>query len=100
MSSMKTCANCKEPWVDGNKYCLFCGAPYKQVNYIRPDHPCIYGPPPAPPQKGLLRNLKTALRKLFGNNRFDPKLPAERPKTSIDHPFGMDESLFGGKNDK
>ena len=42
----KVCANCGGDYVDGDKYCRFCGAPMGAPHYAALDFACIYGPPP------------------------------------------------------
>lgn len=43
---LKVCANCKNTFVQGDKYCRYCGAPLGKPDYIEEDFACIYGPPP------------------------------------------------------
>ena len=40
------CANCGNEYVEGDKYCRFCGAPNGDPRYVVTDFSCIYGPPP------------------------------------------------------
>lgn len=42
----KVCANCKHDYIDGDRYCRFCGAPMGKPDYIEENYACIYGPPP------------------------------------------------------
>ena len=42
----KVCANCRENYIDGDRYCRFCGAPMGTPDYIEMDFARIYGPPP------------------------------------------------------
>ena len=42
----KVCANCKETYIEGDKYCRFCGAPMGEPDYIPENFACIYGPAP------------------------------------------------------
>ena len=42
----KVCANCKNTYREGDKYCRYCGAPLGQPEFIDEDFACIYGPPP------------------------------------------------------
>ena len=42
----KVCANCKSTYIEGDKYCRYCGAPMGKPAYIPEDFACIYGPPP------------------------------------------------------
>ena len=43
---LKVCANCKNTYRDGDKYCRYCGAPLGKPAYIEEDFMTIYGPPP------------------------------------------------------
>ena len=45
-SKRKVCANCKNIYIEGDRYCRFCGAPLGKPKYINEDFGCIYGPPP------------------------------------------------------
>lgn len=42
----KVCANCKNTYIEGDKYCRYCGAPLGKPDFIPEDFACIYGPPP------------------------------------------------------
>ena len=42
----KVCANCGNNYMEGDKYCRFCGAPMGTPAFIEEDIACIYGPPP------------------------------------------------------
>lgn len=42
----KVCSNCKNEYIEGDRYCRYCGAPMGKPDYIEDDWPCIYGPPP------------------------------------------------------
>ena len=42
----KVCANCGKSYIEGDKYCRYCGAPMGQPEYIDNTIECIYGPPP------------------------------------------------------
>jgi len=42
----KVCANCSSIYMEGDKYCRFCGAPMGKPKFIPEDFACIYGPPP------------------------------------------------------
>ena len=45
-NKMKVCANCKKAYIEGDRYCRFCGAPMGKAAFIEEDFACIYGPPP------------------------------------------------------
>ena len=42
----KVCENCKNTYIEGDRYCRYCGAPLGKGEYIEEDFSCIYGPPP------------------------------------------------------
>ena len=42
----RVCANCKNTYIAGDKYCRYCGAPMGKPEFIIEDFSCIYGPPP------------------------------------------------------
>ena len=42
----KVCANCKNDYIDGDRYCRFCGAPMGEPEFIMDTFACIYGPRP------------------------------------------------------
>ena len=43
----KVCANCKNDYTEGDRYCKYCGAPLGKPDYIHAIRPPLYGPPPA-----------------------------------------------------
>ncbi len=43
---MKICANCHEAYIEGDKYCRYCGAPMGTPAFVEEDFATIYGPPP------------------------------------------------------
>jgi len=45
-SLRKVCANCKSDYIEGDRYCRFCGAPMGKPDFIEDDFDCIYGPKP------------------------------------------------------
>ena len=42
----KVCANCKKTYIEGDRYCRFCGAPMGTPDFIDETFETIYGPPP------------------------------------------------------
>ena len=42
----KVCANCRNTYREGDKYCRYCGAPLGKPDFIEEEFACIYGPPP------------------------------------------------------
>ena len=45
-SSLIVCANCGNTYIEGDRYCRFCGAPMGKPKFIMQEFACIYGPPP------------------------------------------------------
>ena len=43
----KVCANCKNDYIEGDKYCKYCGAPLGKPDYTQAIRAPLYGPPPA-----------------------------------------------------
>ena len=43
---LKVCANCKNDYVEGDRYCRYCGAPMGKPDFIEDFFACIYGPMP------------------------------------------------------
>ena len=46
MRKRKVCGNCKKDYIEGDRYCRFCGAPLGRPEFIDDDFGCIYGPAP------------------------------------------------------
>ncbi|MCR5203374.1 MAG: hypothetical protein K6D02_09885 [Lachnospiraceae bacterium] len=46
VSKKRVCANCRNNYSEGDKYCRYCGAPNGEPLFIDEDFACIYGPPP------------------------------------------------------
>jgi len=42
----KVCHNCKKEYIEGDKYCRYCGSPMGRAGYIMDEMDYIYGPPP------------------------------------------------------
>ena len=42
----KVCSNCKNTYIEGDKYCRFCGAPMGKPDFIEERFAYLYGPPP------------------------------------------------------
>lgn len=42
----KVCPNCKGKWIEGDKYCRYCGAPMDKPVFVPSSIQCIYGPRP------------------------------------------------------
>ncbi len=46
MEMIRVCGNCENGYIEGDKYCRFCGAPMGTPVYIEENYDTIYGPPP------------------------------------------------------
>ena len=44
-NKMKVCSNCKKPYIEGDAYCRYCGAPMGTPVFIPEALECLYGPP-------------------------------------------------------
>ena len=42
----KVCSNCNKTYIEGDKFCRFCGAPLGRAKYIEDEFAMIYGPRP------------------------------------------------------
>ena len=79
------CANCREPYINGDKYCRFCGAPMGKPEYIEEDFACIYGPPPVNRTHTCAKcgySWKTC--EMIDNARWCPKCGGPAPATGDD----------------
>lgn len=79
---IKVCANCKEVYTQGDKYCRYCGAPMGQAKFIAEDIACIYGPPPIKRVhkcKDCGYSWKTV--RMIDNERYCPKCGGSAPVT-------------------
>ncbi len=45
-SKKKVCANCRQTYIEGDKYCRYCGAPMGTPIFIDEVFECVYGPEP------------------------------------------------------
>ena len=76
----KVCANCKQTYIEGDKYCRYCGAPMGRPDFIVEDFGCIYGPPP-------IRRVHTCNKcgyswetnQMIDDERFCPKCGGNAP---------------------
>ena len=76
----KVCANCKGEYIEGDKYCRFCGAPMGSPIFIEEDFACIYGPMPVDRThkcEKCGRTWKTCL--MIDNERFCPVCGGSAP---------------------
>lgn len=80
ISKKKVCANCHQSYIEGDKYCRFCGAPMGTPDYIEEGFACIYGPPP---MKRLHKcdqcGYAWETNQMCDNERFCPKCGGSAP---------------------
>lgn len=74
------CENCIQPYIEGDKYCRFCGAPMGKPEYIEDDMQCIYGPPPVERTHICSKcGYSWKTHKMIDNERWCPKCGGEAP---------------------
>jgi len=87
-SKRRVCANCKQSYIEGDKYCRFCGAPMGRPEYIDEDFACIYGPPP-------IKRVHTCVKcghqwttaAMLDRQRFCPQCGGEAPAVAAEEPW-------------
>ncbi len=76
----KVCANCKENYINGDKYCRYCGAPMGKPAYIEEDFACIYGPPPVKRTHTCAKcGYSWETNRMIDNERYCPKCGGSAP---------------------
>ena len=84
----KVCGNCHQSYIEGDKYCRFCGAPMGKPDYIKEDFACIYGPPP---MKRLHKCSNCGYvwetERMIDNERFCPKCGGGAPYKEVGQDF-------------
>lgn len=76
----KVCGNCNNSYIDGDKYCRYCGAPLGKPEFIEEDFACIYGPPPVTRKHTCAKcgySWETTL--MIDNERWCPKCGGSAP---------------------
>lgn len=78
----KVCANCKNSYIEGDRYCRYCGAPMGKAEFIEEDFACIYGPPPVTrTHKCGKCGFSWTTNLMIDNERFCPKCGSPAPVT-------------------
>ena len=81
-SKRKVCANCKEEYYEGDKYCRYCGAQMGKPDYIGGIMPPLYGPPPINRiHKCVKCGYSWATRRMIDKGRYCPKCGGDAPAT-------------------
>ena len=76
----KVCANCKNSYREGDKYCRYCGAPLGTPEFIDEDFACIYGPPPVErAHKCAKCGFTWTTTLMIDNEKWCPKCGGEAP---------------------
>lgn len=91
----KVCANCRRPYIRGDKYCRFCGAPMGTPIYINDNFAAIYGPPPIKRMhtcKNCGHSWETD--EMIDNKKWCPMCGGEAPYVTkdVDRTWGVDLS--------
>ena len=85
-NKVKVCANCRSGYIEGDRFCRFCGAKMGKAEFIEEDIGCIYGPPP-------MRRVHVCEKcgytwetnQMIDNSRFCPECGGRAPAPE---PFG------------
>ena len=96
----KLCANCRHIYIEGDRYCRFCGAPMGTPEYIDDIDDLIeelYGPPPITrihkcPQCGY--SWKT--HEMVDFERWCPKCGSPAPGEPFDDTIDLDDPIDFG----
>ena len=79
------CANCKEHYYKGDKYCRFCGAPMGEPYHVDAIIAPIYGPPPVKRVHTCTKCGYTwKTKKMIDKECYCPKCGGDAPVSSID----------------
>lgn len=99
-SMRKVCGNCKKTYIEGDRYCRFCGAPMGTPAYIPEQFACIYGPMP-------VKRIHTCqscgytwdTMQMIDNERFCPICGGRAPATEQDEDAPSEYEDFDLIND-
>ncbi|MBR0372952.1 MAG: zinc-ribbon domain-containing protein [Mogibacterium sp.] len=84
----KVCANCHNAYVEGDKYCRYCGAPLGTPKFIEEEFSCIYGPPPVQRVHTCTKcgfSWSTCL--MIDDEHWCPKCGAAAPVTAVESDY-------------
>ena len=83
MPMRKVCANCSGSYIEGDRYCRFCGAPMGEPAFIPEVFACIYGPEPLSRTHTCVKcGCTWTTMQMIDRQRFCPKCGGEAPITS------------------
>ena len=81
----KVCANCKNTYIEGDKYCRYCGAKMGKPAFIPDNMACIYGPPPITRvHKCVKCGYTWTTNQMIDRERYCPKCGGSAPGKSKD----------------
>ena len=85
MEMRKICANCKSHYIEGDKYCRFCGAPMGTPKFIKEDFATIYGPPPVKREHNCLKcGFSWETWEMIDAEKYCPQCGGEAPAVGGD----------------
>ncbi len=89
MYKRAVCANCKQTYIDGDKYCRYCGAPMGTPDYIDETIACLYGPPPVKRTHACEKcGFSWETNLMLDRERWCPKCGGAAPVASCDKQNG------------
>ena len=89
----KVCANCRNTWNEGDRYCRYCGAPLEHPDYKIKEFYCIYGPMPVKRKHTCKQcNYSWITRLMIDNEEYCPRCGAKVRIKEIERPDMQDDS--------
>ncbi len=84
-SKIKVCANCNKRYIEGDRFCRYCGAPYGRPKFIEERFEVIYGPRPITRQHICKEcGYKWETYCMVDNERCCPKCGSDAPVIAPD----------------
>ena len=91
----KVCRNCHQSYIDGDKYCRFCGAPMGKPDYTDETFACIYGPLPTKRvHKCTNCGYVWETMRMTDSERFCPKCGGSAPYEEDLESFSLDRIKY------
>lgn len=76
----KVCANCKRDYIEGDRYCRFCGAPMGKPDFFEERFETIYGPPPVERRHKCMKcGYQWTTEKMIDDEGWCPKCGGSAP---------------------